>query len=198
MLADRVPSDKVDAVRVEQMLKPTVMVGDGINDAPALAAADVGIALGARGATASSEAADVVILADRLDRVGEAITIAQHAHRIAVESIVAGMGLSTLAMLAATVGWLGPVPAAIVQEVIDVVVIVNALRALRSQHARIHRTIPVEAERELHHDHVALSHALDQLRAIADALDDATPAGAAALIGQAAGAGSPSYCRARA
>jgi hypothetical protein len=184
VLADRVPSDKVDAVRVEQMLKPTVMVGDGINDAPALAAADVGIALGARGATASSEAADVVILADRLDRVGEAITIAQHAHRIAVESIVAGMGLSTLAMLAATVGWLGPVPAAIVQEVIDVVVIVNALR---SQHARIHRTIPVEAERELHHDHVALSHALDRLRAIADALDDATPADAAALIGQAEG-----------
>lgn len=185
VLADRVPSDKVDAVRVEQMLKPTVMVGDGINDAPALAAADVGIALGARGATASSEAADVVILADRLDRVGEAISIAQHAHRIALESIVAGMGLSTLAMLAATVGWLGPVPAAIVQEVIDVVVIVNALRALRSPHARIHRTIPVEAERELHHDHVALNHALDRLRAIADALDDVTPAEATALIAQA-------------
>ena len=70
VLADRVPSDKVDAVRSEQRLHPTIMVGDGINDAPALACADVGIALGARGASASSEAADVVILADRLDRVG--------------------------------------------------------------------------------------------------------------------------------
>ena len=93
VLADRVPSDKVDAVRSEQRLHPTIMVGDGINDAPALASADVGIALGARGASASSEAADVVILADRLDRVGEAIVIAQRARRIAVESIVAGMGL---------------------------------------------------------------------------------------------------------
>ena len=130
VLADRVPSDKVDAVRSEQRLHPTIMVGDGINDAPALASADVGIALGARGASASSEAADVVILADRLDRVGEAIVIAQRARRIAIESIVAGMGLSTLAMLAATFGWLMPVPAAIVQEVIDVAVILNALRAL--------------------------------------------------------------------
>ena len=130
VLAERVPSDKVDAVRSEQRLHPTIMVGDGINDAPALAAADVGIALGARGASASSEAADVVILADRLDRVGEAIAIAQRARRIAIESIVAGMALSMLAMLAATFGWLLPVPAAIVQEVIDVAVILNALRAL--------------------------------------------------------------------
>jgi P-type E1-E2 ATPase len=90
VLADRVPSDKVDAVRAEQRLNPTVMVGDGINDAPALASADVGIALGARGASASSEAADVVILADRLDRVPEAIVIAQRARRIAIESIAAG------------------------------------------------------------------------------------------------------------
>jgi heavy metal translocating P-type ATPase len=104
VLADRVPSDKVDAVRAEQRLHPTIMVGDGINDAPALALADVGIALGTRGASASSQAADVVVLADRLDRVGEAIVIAQRARRIAMQSILAGMGLSTLAMLAATVG----------------------------------------------------------------------------------------------
>jgi P-type E1-E2 ATPase len=101
VLADRVPSDKVDALRAEQRLYPTVMVGDGINDAPALAAADVGIALGARGASASSEAADVVVLADRLDRVAEALVIARRARRIAVESIVVGMGLSGVAMIAA-------------------------------------------------------------------------------------------------
>ena len=90
VLADRVPSDKVDAVRAEQRLNPTVMVGDGINDAPALASADVGIALGARGASASSEAAEVVILADRLDRVAEAITIAQRARRIAYRAYLSG------------------------------------------------------------------------------------------------------------
>jgi len=182
VLADRVPSDKVDAVRVEQRLNPTVMVGDGINDAPALASADVGIALGARGATASSEAADVVILADRLDRVGDAIAIAQRARRIAVESIVVGMSLSALAMLAATAGWLAPVPAAIVQEVIDVAVILNALRALNPAHSRVRRTIPAAVGREMHHDHVALIRNLDRLQSIADALDDAAPESAAALI----------------
>ena len=142
VLADRAPSDKVDAVRTEQRLNPTVMVGDGINDAPALAAADVGIAMGARGASASSEAADVVILADRLDRVGEAIVIAQRARRIALQSIIVGMSLSMLAMLAAAIGWLVPVPAAIAQEVIDVTVILNALRALRPAHRRLRHTIP--------------------------------------------------------
>jgi heavy metal translocating P-type ATPase len=182
VLADRVPADKVEAVRSEQRLHPTIMVGDGINDAPALASADVGIALGARGASASSEAADVVILADRLDRVGDAIVIAQRARRIATESIVAGMCLSVLAMLAATAGWLAPVPAAIVQEVIDVVVILNALRALNPAQAGIRRTIPASLGREMRHDHVALMFALDRLRSIADALDDATPENAGGLI----------------
>jgi heavy metal translocating P-type ATPase len=182
VLADRVPSDKVDAVRSERRLHPTIMVGDGINDAPALASADVGIALGARGASASSEAADVVILADRLDRVGEAIMIAQRARQIAIESIVAGMGLSTVAMLAAVFGWLMPVPAAIVQEVIDVAVILNALRALSPGygHARGHMTAAVG--RELHRDHLALIGNLDRLRSIVDGLDDATPECGALLI----------------
>src|SRR5208282_1402076 len=175
VLADRVPSDKVDAVRSEQRLNPTVMVGDGINDAPALAAADVGIALGARGATASSEAADVVILADRLDRVGDAIAIAQRARRIAVESIVVGMSLSALAMLAATAGWLARVPAAIFQEVIDVAVILNALRALNPARGGVRRTIPAAVGREMRHDHVALMRSLDRLRSIADDLDDVAP-----------------------
>jgi heavy metal translocating P-type ATPase len=185
VLADRVPSDKVDAVRSEQRLHPTIMVGDGINDAPALASADVGIALGARGASASSEAADVVILADRLDRVGEAIMIAQRARRIAIESIVAGMGLSTLAMLAATFGWLMPVPAAIVQEVIDVAVILNALRALTPAYGHSGRQMTAAVGRQLHRDHLALIGNLDRLRSIADALDDAAPEKGAALIAEA-------------
>jgi heavy metal translocating P-type ATPase len=185
VLADRVPSDKVDAVRSEQRLHPTIMVGDGINDAPALASADVGVALGARGASASSEAADVVILADRLDRVGEAIMIAQRARRIAIESIVAGMGLSTLAMLAATFGWLLPVPAAILQEVIDVAVILNALRALSPGHGRAGKRMTAAAGHELHRNHLALIGDLDRLRSIVDALDDATAERAAALIAEA-------------
>jgi heavy metal translocating P-type ATPase len=185
VLAERVPSDKVDAVRSEQRLNPTIMVGDGINDAPALAAADVGIALGARGASASSEAADVVILADRLDRVGEAIEIAQRARRIAVESIVAGMALSILAMLAATLGWLQPVPAAIVQEVIDVAVILNALRALHPGRGRVGGSMTAAAGHELHRSHLELIGNLDRLRAIVDELDDAGPERAAAMIAEA-------------
>ena len=185
VLADRVPSDKVDAVRSEQRLHPTIMVGDGINDAPALASADVGVALGARGASASSEAADVVILTDRLDRVGEAIMIAQRARRIAIESIVAGMGLSTLAMLAATFGWLLPVPAAIVQELIDVAVILNALRALTPGYHHAGESMTAAAGQELHRNHLALIGNLDRLRSIVDALDDAAAERAAALITEA-------------
>jgi heavy metal translocating P-type ATPase len=185
VLADRVPADKVEAVRTEQRLSPTIMVGDGINDAPALASADVGIALGARGASASSEAADVVILADRLDRVGEAIAIARRGRWIAVQSIAAGMGLSLLAMTAATLGWLAPVPAAIVQEVIDVAVILNALRALTSGGRRSGRRISPEHGRELHGNHLALIRELDRLRAIVDGLDEAEPRHGASLITEA-------------
>ncbi|MGT2504489.1 heavy metal translocating P-type ATPase [Bradyrhizobium guangxiense] len=185
VLADRVPADKVEAVRSEQRLHPTIMVGDGINDAPALAMADTGIALGARGASASSEAADVVILTDRLDRVGEAIIIAQRTRRIALQSIFVGMGLSLVAMVAAAVGWLDPVPAAIVQEVIDVAVILNALRALKPALARGGPRLTAEQGLTLHHDHQALLRDLDRLRQIVDALDDAAPESAATLIDEA-------------
>jgi heavy metal translocating P-type ATPase len=129
--SDLTPDQKVLVVLSERKNGPVMMIGDGINDAPALAAADLGMAMGARGAAASAEAADVVLLVDQLDRVLPAIKIARRSRYIALQSVIVGMGLSFVAMIAAALGYIVPVEGALLQEVIDVAVIFNALRALR-------------------------------------------------------------------
>lgn len=129
--AELSPIEKVAVVSAEKRFGPVMMVGDGVNDAPALAAADVGVALGAHGSAASTETADVVLLVDRLDRVSMALSIAVRARRVALQSVLAGIGLSLAAMIVAAVGFLAPVQGALVQEAIDVAVILNALRALK-------------------------------------------------------------------
>ncbi|MDH4413983.1 MAG: heavy metal translocating P-type ATPase [Rhizobium sp.] len=128
---DLTPEGKVELIRRERSQGVVMMVGDGVNDAPALALADVGVAIGARGSAASSEAADVVLLADDLARLPLACGIARRSRNIARQSAVAGLVLSGGAMVLAALGHLTPVQGALLQEVIDVAVILNALRALR-------------------------------------------------------------------
>ncbi len=182
VLAERTPADKVEAVRSEREMAggPLVMVGDGINDAPALAVADVGVAMGARGATASSEAADIVITVDRLDRLAEAVRIARHSRAIAIQSVVLGMGLSLVAMVFAAFGFLPVVAGALLQEAIDVTVILNALRALRGGVERpIHVPGWPDTRTRLIGEHRDLASGIARVRRVADQLDLLSPAEAA-------------------
>jgi heavy metal translocating P-type ATPase len=171
VLSEQTPAEKVDAVRHERAHGVTVMVGDGVNDAPALAAADVGVAMGARGATASSEAADVVITVDRLDRLAEGLGIARHARAVAVQSVLVGMSLSIGAMGVAAAGFLPPVAGAVLQEGIDVLVILNALRALTGA-AGGGRRSPAGLPSGTSDEHSALLPVIDRVRQVADRLED--------------------------
>ena len=124
------PAQKVELLLAEkQKSNPIAMVGDGINDAPVLAASDVGIALGAKGSTAASEAADAVIMQDDLGRLSELVAISKRSVTIAKQSIFTGIGLSSILMVFALFGFIVPVVGAFMQEAIDVIVILNALRA---------------------------------------------------------------------
>lgn len=125
---ETLPADKLHILEAVKN-RPLVFVGDGVNDAPALTAADVGIALGARGSTAASESADMVIMLNDLGRVATAVAIAKRTFFIAKQSILIGIGISLGLMVLFATGRFSPLMGAIIQEVVDVVVIFNALRA---------------------------------------------------------------------
>jgi heavy metal translocating P-type ATPase len=174
VLADCDPADKLAAIERESALGATIMVGDGINDAPALAAAGVGVALASRGATASSEAADVVLTVDRVDALADAILIARRSKGIALQAVLVGMGLSLVAMVAAAVGLLPPAAGAVVQEVIDVLAIGIALRGVLpgKVHSIAMAPADVATALRLRAEHDAVLPLIEQIRSSADRLSE--------------------------
>ena len=128
LYADKSPEEKIDIVHKETLRGPTIYLGDGINDAPALTAATVGIAFG-QNSDITSEAAGAVIMDSSLTKVDELMSISRRMRSIALQSAVGGMALSVIGMLLAAAGYLTPVAGSIAQEIIDVIAVLNALRA---------------------------------------------------------------------
>lgn len=172
VLADCDPAEKLAAIEREGAAGPTVMVGDGINDAPALAAAGVGVAMAARGATASSEAADVVLTVNRIDALADAILIARRSRGIALQAVGIGMGLSVIAMVVAAAGYLPPAAGAILQEGIDVLAIGLAMRAVLPGRSHTVTMSPedVATAVRLRAEHDAVLPVIERIRAVADEL----------------------------
>ncbi len=170
--SEQTPADKLSLIRSAREHGVVVMVGDGINDAPALAAADIGVAMGARGAAASAQAADIVLLTDRLDRLVVGLEIARRCRRMAIQSATAGMGLSIVAMIVAALGYVSPPYGALLQEVIDMAVIGNALRVLRLRPGSHQPMLPRGDANRLRAAHTTLEPVLGELRRLAEALPE--------------------------
>ncbi len=177
VLAECDPAEKLAAIGRESVHGQTIMVGDGVNDAPALAAAGSGVALAAHGATASSEAADVVLTVDRIDALADAIFIARRSQRIALHAVLVGMGLSLAAMIVAAAGYLPPAAGALLQEAIDVLAIGIALRAVLP--GAVHTiTMPpadIATALQLRIEHDAMQPVIEEIRSVADALSTRDP-----------------------
>ncbi len=143
--AELLPPEKV-RLAADLRPRPMMMVGDGVNDAPVLAAADIGIAMGARGATAAGDAADVVILVDSLAKIVDAVSIGRHTLRVALTAIWIGIGLSVGLMLVAMTGVIPAVAGAVVQEFVDLATILYALRALGGPRGMLSRQAGAETD----------------------------------------------------